>query len=100
MSFPYEQYTTLAEPLKTFYRGGKDELAQRVVQEIEHAGKVLSELLGQPMPPLEILIAAAADWEFIPKEDEDEGEGPATMLPYWTDVTSPPTLVVPEQMDD
>lgn len=99
MSFPYEHYATLAEPLKTYYPVGQEALARQILQEVKQANKLLSELLDQPPPKLEILVAAASDWEFTPKEDEDEEEGLATMLPYWTDTTLPPTLVVPEQMD-
>ena len=100
MAFPYEEYASLDEPPRTFYRAEQAELARRIAGEVEQAGQLLSKLLGQPLPPLEILLAAAADWEFVPQEDEDEAGGPTTMLPYWTDITSPPTLVVPEQMDE
>lgn len=100
MAFPYEVYATLNEPLRTLYPVEQAELARRLAREVAQAGQLLSGLLEQPMPPLEILIVAAADWEFAPQEDEDEAQGPSTMLPYWTGVTSPPTLVVPEQMDE
>lgn len=100
MSFPYEQYKTLAEQLTTYYPAGQEELARQVFQEVEQAGKLLGQLLGLPMPAMEILVVAPADWEFVPQEDEDETGAPGSMLPYWTDVTEPPTLVVPEQMDE
>lgn len=100
MSFPYEHYATLSGPLKTYYPAGQEELAHQVHQEVVQAGKLLGTLLDQPLPELEILVAATSDWEFVPREDEEDEEGSDTMLPYWTDVTSPPTLVVPEQMDE
>ncbi len=100
MAFPYADYTTLDEPLRTFHRAEQAELARRVSQEVAQAGQLLSTLLGPPLPPLAILIVAAADWAFAPQEDKDEAGGPATMLPYWTDVTSPSILVVPEQLDE
>ncbi len=100
MAFPYEQYVVLNEPLKTYYPAEQAELAQHVAHEVAQAGQLLGKLLGQPMPSIEILIVATADWAFAPQEDEEETEGPTTMLPYWTDVTSPSTLVVPEQMDE
>ncbi|HEU5383111.1 MAG TPA: hypothetical protein VFV38_47530 [Ktedonobacteraceae bacterium] len=100
MSFPYEHYATLNGPLKTYYPAGQEDLAHQVQQEVGQAGKLLGTLLDQPLPELEILVAAASDWEFVPREDEEDEEGSGTMLPYWTDVTSPPTLVVPEQMDE
>lgn len=101
MAFPYERYATLHKPLKTYYPAEQAELAQRIVSEIDQAGQLLSELLGQPLPPIEILIAAKTDWELVPQESEgEEYEASAPMLPYWTDVTSPPTLVIPEEMDE
>lgn len=101
--FPYEQYETLAsmaEPIKTYYPTGQETLARQVFQEVEQASKLLGQLLDLPKPAMQILLVAAADWEFTPQEDEDEEESPATMLPYWTGVTEPPTLVVPVQMDE
>lgn len=98
MAFPYEQYATLEGPLKTYYPTNQAELAQRVVSEVEQAGQLLSKLLGQPLPYMEILLATSADWELAPQEDE-ETEEPTPKLPYWTDISYPPMLVVPEQMD-
>lgn len=100
MAFPYEQYSILHEPLTTYYPAPQAELAQRVAREIAQASHLLSKLLGQAPPQMEILVAATADWAEVPPEDEEEkGAEPAPMLPYWTDVTSPSTLVVPEHMD-
>lgn len=100
MAFPYKQYATLAEQLKVYYPKGREELARQLFQEVDQASKLLSKLLGLSMPALEILLVATADWKHVPLENEDEAEPPATMLPYWTDTTTTPTLVVPEQMDE
>lgn len=100
MAFPYERYAMLTEPVKTFYVAGQEELGQQIAQEVDQASKLLGQLLNLPLPELEILLVAATDWEAVPAEDVDEVEPPATMLPYWTDTTEPPTLVVPEQMDE
>lgn len=100
MAFPYEQYITLHGTFKTYHPAHQAELAQRVVHEVEQASQLLGQLLNQPLPPIEILIVATADWEHVPQEDEDETEAPPVMLPYWTDAIWPPTLVVPEQMDE
>lgn len=100
MAFPYAQYQVLEGPLKTYYPAGQEELARQILQEVDRAGTLLGQLLGLSMPEMELLIVAAADWEFTPQEDEEEAGGPTAMLPYWTDVTEPPTLVVPEQMDE
>ncbi|HLI68418.1 MAG TPA: hypothetical protein VKV19_01555 [Ktedonobacteraceae bacterium] len=100
MAFPYERYASLVGPLKTYYPAGQEELAQQIAREVEMAGKLLGQLLERPLPAIEIVLVAPADWEFVPREDEDEDSAPAEMLPYWTDVTGPSTLVVPEQMDE
>jgi hypothetical protein len=100
MAFPYAQYRTLAEPLKTWYPAGQEELARQLLQEIDRASRLLGQLLNLSMPRMELLVVAAADWEFVPLEDEEEAGVPTPMLPFWTDVTEPPTLVVPEQMDE
>lgn len=100
MAFPYKQYETLAEPLTTYYPAGQEELARQLFQEVDQASKLLGQLLGLSRPPLEVLLVAATDWQYVPLEDDDETEPPATMLPYWTDTTKTPTLVVPVQMDE
>ena len=100
MAFPYEQYETLAEPLTMYYPKGQEELARQLFQEVHKASTLLGQLLGLSMPALEVLVVASSDWQQVPTEDEDEAEPPTTMLPYWTDTTETPTLVVPEQMDE
>src|SRR5262249_50314384 len=100
MTFPYKQYETLDEQLTVYYPRGQAELARQLFQEIKQASKLLRDLLGLSMPDLEILVVAAGDWKDVPLEDDEETEPPETMLPYWTETTKTPTLVVPEQMDE
>lgn len=99
MTFPYHRYETLAEPLKTFYPPGQQALARQIAQEIAQAGAHLGQLLGLPMPRMELLLVGATEWEFVPQEEEED-DSLTTMLPYWTDVTDPPALVVPEVLDE
>jgi len=96
MQFPYDRYETLAEPLTVYYPTGEDELARWVFQIVEKAIRVLTPWLEQPMPDLEILLVDAADWQLVP---HDEPEEIATPHPYWTDITTPPCLVVPTEID-
>ncbi len=98
MSFPYEQYETLAEPLTVYYPTGQEEPARWIFQSIDKAGKLLAQLLGQSMPEMEILLVAPGDWDNAPGEDLGES-GELISLPYWTDATQPPSLVVPLQLD-
>lgn len=100
MAFPYQEYATLSGQAQMYYPKGQEELARQLIQEIERASSLLGKLLDLSLPPLEILLVAAADWKDVPLENEDETEPPATMLPYWTDTTATPTLVVPVQMDE
>jgi hypothetical protein len=99
MTFPYHRYETLAEPLKTSYPPGQEGMAREIAREIALAGTHLGQLLDLPMPAMEILLVGAAEWEFVPRED-DEDDSLATMLPYWTDVCQPSVLVIPEIMDE
>jgi hypothetical protein len=96
MLFPYERYETLAEPLTVYYPTGEEALARWVFQTIERAGSLLTGLLSQPMPELEILLVASGDWKLAPHDDAEELNNPH---PYWTDATSPPCLVVPLELD-
>lgn len=100
MTFPYERYETLAEPLTVYHPTGEEERARWIFQTIEKAGQKLSALLQQPMPELEVLLVDPVDWPFVPRnEDEREGEEVAPLQPYWTDATSPPCLVIPAEID-
>lgn len=96
MSFPYEQYETLAEPLTVYYPTGHDSLARWIFQSIDKAGKLLAQLLSQSLPEMEVIIVASADWDIAPREDPEE---PNNALPYWTNATQPPSIVIPPQLD-
>ena len=96
MTFPYERYETLAEPLTVHHPTGEEERARWVFQTIEKAGQKLSALLQRPMPELELLLVDPTDWQLVPhNEDEDV----APLQPYWTDATSPPCIVIPAEID-
>ena len=99
MSFPYQRYEVLSGPLKAYYPPGQEDLARQILQEVQQAGEQLSQLLNLPMPDMELLLVGAIEWEFVPQEEE-QAESPSTMLPYWTDLTEPPMLVVPQVMDE
>ena len=96
MLFPYERYETLAEPLIAYYPANEDTFARLVLTTIEKASKALTRLLDLPMPALEVLVVAPDDWHLAPHEDVEEI---ATPQPYWTDSTTPPSLVVPAEFD-
>jgi hypothetical protein len=96
MSFPYERYETLAEPLTVYYPTGEEALARWIFQTVDRAGTLLATLLGQPLPEVELLIVAPQDWSNAPHDEPEELDNPH---PYWTDVTSPPCIVVPLQLD-
>lgn len=96
VSFPYDRYRTLAEPLTVYYPEAEEELARWIVQSINKAGNLLTNLLGQPMPEIKLLLVAPNDWKLVPRDEEEELQNPH---PFWTDVTSPPTLVVPLELD-
>ena len=101
MSFPYERYETLAEPLTVYYPTGQDTLARWLFQSVDRASKLLAQLLDAPIPEMEILLVAPPDWDTAPQDEAEEGEAeePNSLLPYWTDATEPPSLVVPTQID-
>lgn len=106
MTFPYERYETLAEPLTVYHPTGEEERAHWIFQTIDKAGQKLSALLQQPMPELELLLVDPADWHLAPRsEDESEDKGKETgkdvtpLQPYWTDATSPPCIVIPSEFD-
>ncbi|HET9918198.1 MAG TPA: hypothetical protein VFQ30_00050 [Ktedonobacteraceae bacterium] len=96
LPFPYERYETLAEPLTVYYPAGQQEQARWVFQTIEQAGKQFATLLGQPMPPIDMLLVAPDDWELAPREESEE---PGKPNAYWTDTTNPPCLVIPLELD-
>jgi hypothetical protein len=96
VSFPYGRYERLAEPLTVYYPAAEEEFARWVLQSINKAGKLLTDLLGQPMPEIELLLVETNDWKLIPRDEEEELTNPH---PFWTDVTTPPSLVVPLELD-
>jgi hypothetical protein len=96
MQFPYEHYKTLTEPIVVYYPTGEETLARWVERTIQQAGTLLTQLLGRPMPELEILVVHPADWETVPHSEMEELSTPH---PFWTDVTSPPSIVVPTEID-
>ncbi len=96
MPFPYEQYEMLAEPLTFYYPTGQDSLARWIFQSINKAGKLLTQLLDRPLPEMKIPTDAILAWSFAPREDPEE---PHDALPYWTNATQPPSIVVPSQLD-
>lgn len=96
MYFPYNRYEKLTGLLTAYYPSNEEELAHWIVQTIERASQRLTQLLERPMPDLEILVVKAEDWSLVPRGDLEEEHAPR---PYWTDETSPPTIVVPTEID-
>ena len=96
MQFPYDRYKMLVEPIAVYYPAGEETLARWIRQTIEQAGAVLTQLLARPMPELEILLVHPDDWETVPHSEMEEL---GTPHPYWTDVTSPASIVVPTEID-
>lgn len=96
MLFPYERYERLSEPLTVYYAAGEEARARRVFQTIDGAGKLLTQLLGRPMPALEIVLVAPGDWSLAPR---DEAELEETPHPYWTDITTPSSIIIPQEID-
>lgn len=118
MPFPNEHYRTLSEPLTMRYPADQETLARQLGQFIDRANKRLAQLLALETPAMEILLVAPQHWTSAPHEETGEldliptgnelrstsgqpvGEvEPDLLLPYWTDVTSPPSLVIPTQLD-
>ncbi|MBA2395844.1 MAG: hypothetical protein H0V70_24210 [Ktedonobacteraceae bacterium] len=95
MQFPYKSYETFLEGIKIYYPAGEEVHARRIVQTTMRAGELLSTLLKQPMPPLEVLLVATDDWSLAPREEAEEN---TDLLPYWTNVRTPGTLVVPVEV--
>lgn len=95
--FPYERYETLAEPLTVYHPTGEEERAQQVFRAIDKAGHLLMQLLDRPMPEIEVLLVDPADWSLVPRDPEEDELVP--LQPYWTEVTSPPCIVVPAEID-
>ena len=95
-TFFKEHYEILAEPLTVYDPAGQELLARWVFQSVNHADRLLAELLNIPVPAMEVILVAPDDWQSAPREEPEE---PVILLPYWTDVTDPPSLVVPTGLD-
>jgi hypothetical protein len=96
LPFPYERYELLDAPLTVYFPPGKEEYARQVFQSVQQAGKLLSGLLRQAVPDIELLLVAPGDWDLAPREELGEVV-PAN--PYWTDATNPSSMVIPLELD-
>lgn len=96
MLFPYEKYSTLSGPVPGYYPAGDEARARQIVQIIDKACVQLEQLFGKSRPEFEILLPTPDDLSQAPHDEVEEVDRPS---PYWTEVTSPPTLVVPSEVD-
>jgi hypothetical protein len=96
MDFPYGRYKTLVQQFKLYYPPEEEDLARWIIPTLEKAIEALEGLLGKFETTMEVLIVPPADWSLAPHDDAEQLQSPH---PYWTAVTSPPTLVVPTQID-
>ncbi|GCE49425.1 hypothetical protein EI42_02534 [Thermosporothrix hazakensis] len=96
MLFPYETYHTINEPIMAYYPPGEEAQARQIVLKLEKAASLLGRLLQQPVPEFEVLLVASEDLEAAPRDDIDETSLPH---PYWTESTTPPTIVIPLEID-
>jgi len=96
MDFPYDRYESIVQQFTVYYPPGEETLARWIMPTLEKACEQLSQLLGHFDTDMEVLIVSSADWHLAPHDDADELVAPH---PYWTEVTSPPTLVVPTEID-
>ncbi len=96
MQFPYERYEKLAGLRTGYYPAGEETRARWLLQAVDKASGLLGHLLNQSLPEMEILLVSVNDWPLTPRDEPEENNG---LLPYWTDVTSPSTLVVPIEID-
>ena len=94
--FPYERYGTLDGPLTVYYPASEEQLARWVSQRIDQANTRLSVLLKVDVPEFDVLLVDMEDWQLVPYGDSEEVDMPH---PYITDVTTPPTLVLPVELD-
>ncbi len=96
MQFPYEHYEKLAGSRTIYYPAGEETRARWLLQAVNKASERLGDLLGQPLPALEIALVSTVDWPLAPRDEAEENND---LLPYWTDATVPSTLVVPVETD-
>jgi hypothetical protein len=96
MAFPYEKYEKVAEPFTFYYSKSQDSLIHVIIQSVDQAIQKLMQLLDQTGPNLQVILVAPADWHAMPHDDPEE---PGNALPYWTNVTNPPSLIIPTELD-
>jgi len=96
MSFPYEKYQKITKPLPIYYPKGQSSLAHSIIQSVDQASQSIMQLLGQPVPKMELILVAPADWHATPHDDPEE---PVNALPYWTTITESPSIIIPTQLD-
>ena len=96
MPFPYEKYERVVGPFSVYYSEGQDALVRLIIQSIDQASQKLIQLLNRPELNLQVILVAPADWHITPHDDPEE---PGNALPYWTNVTHPPSLFIPSQLD-
>ena len=96
MPFPYEKYEIKAGLFTFYYPLDQDSLANWIFQSIEEACQLLRQLLGRPMPEVQVILVTPEDWGITPRDDPEE---PANALPYWTTVTQPPSIFIPVLFD-
>lgn len=94
--FPYEKYNVLSGPVPVYYPTGDEVRAHQIFQIIDKACAQLEQLLSQGRPVFEVLLPSHDDLQLAPHDDMEEVDMPS---PYWTDVTTPPTIVVPTEVD-
>jgi hypothetical protein len=95
MQFPYKRYEILAGERKAHYPTGEEAHARWIVQTLDDAGKLLGQLLDQPMPAMELLLVTTDDWLLTPRDDAEENR---ELLPYWANVNEQRILVVPVEV--
>jgi hypothetical protein len=96
MPFPYEKYEMLAKPLSAYFPKGQDYLVHLIIQSIDEASRYLEQLLGRPIPKMQLILVEPSDWHLTPRDDPEE---PDNALPYWTNATQPLSLFIPIQLD-
>ena len=96
MPFPYEKYERIQEPLTVYYPKSQNSLAYWIIECVDQASQSLVNLLGQPVPVMEIILVVPADWHATPHDDPEE---PRNALPYWTNATQSPSIIIPTQLD-
>jgi len=94
--FPYERYQTLNEPFTLYYPADEETLARWIAQTLDKACQQLATFLHIEVPEFEILLVQMDDWSLVPHSGSEEIDAPH---PYMTDVTDPPTLVIPVELD-